>query len=55
MKVYDVRRMPSDGKSSLGLWPGELKMYSVSQCNLNDQTEHVQDKLKYIILNVHRI
>jgi len=34
-KVYDVRRTdgrtdgrrtPSDGKSSLGLWPGELKM-----------------------------
>jgi len=29
-KVYDVRRTdgrrtPSDGKSSLGLWPGELK------------------------------
>ena len=26
VKVYDVRRMPSDGKSSHGLWPGELKM-----------------------------
>ena len=27
VKVYDVRRRtPSDGKSSLGLWPGELKM-----------------------------
>ena len=26
VKVYDVRRTPSDGKSSLGLWPGELKM-----------------------------
>ena len=25
MKVYDVRRTPSDGKSSHGLWPGELK------------------------------
>ena len=30
IKVYDVRRtdgrrMPSDGKSSRGLWPGELK------------------------------
>ena len=24
-KVYDVRQTPSDGKSSLGLWPGELK------------------------------
>ena len=24
MKVYDVRRTPSDGKSSHGLWPGEL-------------------------------
>ena len=23
------RRMPSDGKSSHGLWPGELKTYSV--------------------------
>ena len=32
IKVYDVRRTdgrrwtPSDGKSSHGLWPGELKM-----------------------------
>jgi hypothetical protein len=26
IKVYDVRRRtPSDGKSSHGLWPGELK------------------------------
>jgi hypothetical protein len=26
VKVYDVRRRtPSDGKSSRGLWPGELK------------------------------
>jgi hypothetical protein len=25
VKVYDVRRTLSDGKSSLGLWPGELK------------------------------
>jgi hypothetical protein len=25
VKVYDVREMPSDGKSSLGLRPGELK------------------------------
>jgi hypothetical protein len=26
VKVYDVRRWtPSDGKSSHGLWPGELK------------------------------
>jgi hypothetical protein len=24
-KDYDVRRTPSDGKSSPGLWPGELK------------------------------
>jgi hypothetical protein len=24
VKVYDVRWMPSDGKSSHGLWPGEL-------------------------------
>ena len=24
-KVYDVRRTPSDGKSSRRLWPGELK------------------------------
>jgi len=23
--TYDGRRTPSDGKSSLGLWPGELK------------------------------
>jgi hypothetical protein len=26
VKVYDVRQMPSDGKSSQGLWPGELKI-----------------------------
>ena len=25
VKAYDVRRTPSDGKSSHGLWPGELK------------------------------
>jgi hypothetical protein len=25
VKVYDVRRTPSDGKTSHGLWPGELK------------------------------
>ena len=24
-KVYDVRRTPSDGKSSPGLWPVEVK------------------------------
>ena len=24
VKVYDVRQMPSDDKSSHGLWPGEL-------------------------------
>jgi hypothetical protein len=24
VKVYDVRRTPSDGKSSYGLWPGEI-------------------------------
>jgi hypothetical protein len=28
VKVYDVRRTPSDDKSSPGLWPGELKMRS---------------------------
>ena len=27
VKVYNVRRMPSDGKSSHGLWPGELKKH----------------------------
>ena len=26
VKVYNVRRTTSDGKSSHGLWPGELKM-----------------------------
>ena len=26
VKVYDIRRTPSDGQSSHGLWPGELKM-----------------------------
>jgi hypothetical protein len=25
IKVYDVQQTPSDGKSSYGLWPGELK------------------------------
>jgi hypothetical protein len=25
IKVYDVQQTPSDGKSSHGLWPGELK------------------------------
>ena len=25
VKVYDIQRTPSDGKSSHGLWPGELK------------------------------
>jgi hypothetical protein len=25
VKVYDVRWMPNDGKSSHGHWPGELK------------------------------
>jgi hypothetical protein len=35
VKVYNVRRTdgrrtPSDGKSSPGLWPGELKRDSVS-------------------------
>jgi hypothetical protein len=36
VKVYDVRRQtPSDGKSSHGLWPGELKMnYSESLSKL---------------------
>ena len=27
VKVYDVRRTPSDGKSSNDLWPGELKKF----------------------------
>jgi hypothetical protein len=31
VKVYDVWRTPSDGKSSLGLWPGELKNVRVIQ------------------------
>jgi hypothetical protein len=26
VKAYDVRRTPSDGKSSHSLWPGELKI-----------------------------
>ena len=30
VKAYDVRRMPSDGKSSHGLWPGELKMLKLT-------------------------
>jgi hypothetical protein len=35
VKVYNVRRTdgrrtPSDGKSSHGLWPGELKRDSIS-------------------------
>jgi hypothetical protein len=32
IKVYDVRRMPSDGKSSHGLWPGELNMSISNPC-----------------------
>ena len=28
VKVYDIRRMPSDDKSSHGLWPDELKKRS---------------------------
>jgi hypothetical protein len=39
IKVYDVRRTPSDGKSSHGLWPGGLKItfskkYSYNGCIL---------------------
>jgi hypothetical protein len=33
VKVYDVRRTPSDGKSSHGLWPGELKSLSPGSQN----------------------
>jgi hypothetical protein len=32
VKVYDVRRTPSDGKSSHGLWPGELKRWYATLC-----------------------
>jgi hypothetical protein len=31
VKVYDVRQMPSDGKSSLDLWPGELKKDAINE------------------------
>ena len=34
VKVYDVRRMQSDGKSSHGLWPGELKTRGQEAHNL---------------------
>jgi hypothetical protein len=27
VKVYDVRWVPNDGKSSHGLWPGDLLYY----------------------------
>ena len=33
VKVYDIRRMPSDGKSSHGLWPGELKRIFLKTTN----------------------
>jgi hypothetical protein len=35
IKVYNVRRMPSDGKSSYGLWPGELTSYSLESNNFS--------------------
>jgi hypothetical protein len=44
VKVYDVRRTPSDGKSSHGLWPGELKMCRCGQ-RIKWQTQHVQSNL----------
>ena len=40
MKVYDVRRMPSDGKSSHGPWPGELKTDCARLVKIdNDKTD----------------
>jgi hypothetical protein len=45
IKVYDVRRTPSDGKSSHGLWPGELKR------KLRKQAKHYvsKDNLLYYV------
>ena len=43
VKVYDVRQMPSDGKSSLGLWPGELKI-KFSIHNIIFQTQIMKEK-----------
>ena len=40
MKVYDVRRMPSDGKSSHGPWPGELNTDCARLVKIdNDKTD----------------
>ena len=40
VKVYDVRRRtPSDGKSSHGLWPGELKTTHYHK-RLKDEPQH---------------
>ena len=35
LKAYDGRRTPSDGKSSYGLWPGELTSYSLESNNFS--------------------
>ena len=43
VNVYDVRQMPSDGKSSLGLWPGELKI-KFSIHNIIFQTQIMKEK-----------
>ena len=44
MKVYDIRRTdrrtPSDGKSSHGLWPGELKRQTIHWLKEKRQTIH---------------
>ena len=36
VKVYDVRRMPRDGKSSHGTWPGELKTLQRQELHCNN-------------------
>ena len=44
VKVYDVRQMPSDGKSSHGLWPGELKSYGPDK--LSWEEAEVEEKIR---------
>ena len=40
----DRRRMPSDGKSSYGLWPGELKTIEIPRCKM-----HIHFIIAYVV------
>ena len=53
VKFYDVRRtdgqtdgrwMPSDGKSSYGLWPGEVKTIEIPRCKM-----HIHFIISYVV------